>query len=43
MNCDDPKFKKINYRFYHVKNYVKNKLIDSIIKYHEHQCRDNHK
>ena len=42
MNCDDSKLKKINCRFCHVRNYIKNELIDSTIKCHEHQCRDNH-
>ena len=43
MNCDNMKLKKINYRFRHVRDYVKNRLIDSTIKCHEHQRRDNHK
>ena len=42
MNCDDSKLKKISYRFCYVKNCVKDELIDSTIKCHEHQCRDNH-
>ena len=42
MNCDDIRLKKINCRFCHVRNYTKNRLIDSIIKCHEHQRRDNH-
>ena len=42
MNCDDSKLKKVNCRFCHVRNCVKNELIDSTTEYHEHQCRDNH-
>ena len=36
INCDDLKLEKINYRFYHVKDYIKNKLIDSAIECYEH-------
>ena len=42
MNCDGPKLEKINCQFCHVKDYVKNELIDSATECHEHQCRDNH-
>ena len=36
MNCDDSKLKKINYRFCHVRSYIKDELINLTIECYKH-------